>query len=58
MKQWKFLAYVYYKNGVTELIPWLETTKDAKEKAKNYKNKDEVREVKLYRIDKTFKFQI
>lgn len=56
MKQWKFLAYVYYKNGVTELIPWLETTKDAKEKAKNYKNKDEVREVKLYRIDKTFKF--
>lgn len=56
MKQWKFLAYVYYKNGVTELIPWLKTTAEAKEKAKNYSKLDEVKEVKLYRIDKTFEF--
>ena len=35
---------------------WIETTKDAKEKAKNCKENMNVEKVMLYRIDKTLEF--
>ena len=35
---------------------WIETTKDAKEKAKNCKENINVEKVVLYRIDQTFEF--
>lgn len=56
MKQYKFLARVYFKNGTTEQKMWIETTKDAKEKAENYKKDANVKSVTLYRIDQTFEF--
>ena len=33
MKEYKFLVRVYFKNGTKEQRTWIETTKDAKEKA-------------------------
>ena len=56
MKQYKFLARVCFKNGKEEQRMWIETTKDAKEKAENYKKDVKVKSVTLYRIDQTFEF--
>ena len=56
MKLYKFLAHVVYKNGNTEDYMWLESTEDAIKKASNYKKASEVKEVILYRIDKTMNF--
>ena len=54
MKQYKFLAREYFKNGTKEQKMWIETTMDAKEKAKNCKENMNVEKVVLYRIDQTF----
>ena len=56
MKEYKFLVRIYFKNGTKEQRTWIETTKDAKEKAKNYKENMNVEKVMLYRIDQTFEF--
>ena len=56
MKQYKFLVRVYFENGTKEQKMWIETTKDAKEKAENYKKDANVKSVTLYRIDQTFEF--
>ena len=56
MKEYKFLIRIYFKNGTKEQRTWIETTKDAKEKAKNYKENVNVEKVMLYRIDQTFEF--
>lgn len=56
MKEYKFLARVYFKNGTKEQRTWIETTRDAKEKAKNCKKDLNVEKVVLYRIDQTFEF--
>lgn len=56
MKQYKFLARVYFKNGTKEQRTWIETTKDAKEKAKKCREEANVTKVTLYRIDQTFEF--
>ena len=56
MKEYKFLVRVYFKNGTKEQRTWIETTKDAKEKAKNCKENMNVEKVVLYRIDQTFEF--
>lgn len=56
MKQYKFLVSVHYKNLTKEQRMWIETTKDAKEKAKKCREETDVTEVTLYRIDQTFKF--
>ena len=41
MKEYKFLVRVYFKNGTKEQRTWIETTKDAKQKAK-LKDEDSV----------------
>jgi hypothetical protein len=59
MKEYKFLVRIYFKNGTKEQRTWrtwIETTKDAKEKAKNCKENMNVEKVVLYRIDRTFEF--
>lgn len=56
MKQYKFLARVCFKNGKEEQRMWIETTKDAKEKAKKCREEANVTKVTLYRIDQTFNF--
>lgn len=56
MKEYKFLARVYFKNGTKEQRTWIETTKDAKEKAKKCREEANVTKVTLYRIDQTFEF--
>lgn len=56
MKQYKFLVRVYFKNGTKEQRMWIETTRDAKEKAKKCKAETNVIKVTLYRIDQTFDF--
>ena len=56
MKEYKFLVRVHFKNGTKEQRTWIETTKDAKEKAKNCKENANVEKVVLYRIDQTFEF--
>lgn len=56
MKQYEFLVRVYFKNGTKEQRTWIETTKDAKEKAKKCKEDMNVKKVTLYRIDQTFEF--
>lgn len=56
MKEYKFLVRVYFKNGTKEQRMWIETTKDAKEKAENCKKDMNVKSVTLYRIDQTFEF--
>ena len=56
MKQYKFLARVCFKNGTEEQRTWIETTKDAKEKAENCKKDMNVKSITLYRIDQTFEF--
>lgn len=56
MKQYKFLVRVYFKNGTKEQWMWIETTRDAKEKAKKYRAEANITKVTLYRIDQTFEF--
>ena len=56
MKEYKFLVRVYFKNGTKEQRTWIETTKDAKEKAKKCRKEPDVTKVTLYRIDQTYKF--
>lgn len=56
MKEYKFLVRVYFKNGTKEQRTWIETTKDAKEKAKKCREEANVTKVTLYRIDQTFDF--
>lgn len=56
MKQYKFLVIVYFKNLTKEQRMWIETTKDAKEKAKKCREETDVTKVTLYRIDQTFNF--
>ena len=56
MKEYKFLAIVYFKNGTKEQKAWIETTRDAKEKAKNCKENMNAEKVVLYRIDQTLEF--
>ena len=56
MKQYKFLVRVYFENGTKEQRMWIETTRDAKEKAKKCKEEANVKKVTLYRIDQTFEF--
>ena len=56
MKEYKFLARVYFENGTKEQRTWIETTRDAKEKAKKCKAEANVIKVTLYRIDQTFEF--
>lgn len=56
MKEYKFLVRVYYKNGTKEQRAWIETTRDAKEKAKKCREEANVTKVTLYRIDQTFEF--
>lgn len=56
MKQYKFLVRVYFKNLTKEQRMWIETTKDAKEKAKKCREEANVTKVTLYRIDQTFEF--
>lgn len=56
MKQYKFLVSVYFKNHTKEQRMWIETTKDAKEKAKKCREETDVTKVTLYRIDQTFNF--
>lgn len=53
MKQYKFLAVVYFENGTKEQKAWIETTRDAKEKAKKCRAQANVTKVTLYRIDQT-----
>ncbi len=56
MKQYKFLVRVYFKNGTKEQRTWIETTRDAKEKAKKCKENSNVEKVTLYRVDQTFDY--
>ena len=56
MKEYKFLVRLYFKNGTKEQRTWIETTKDAKEKAKKCRENANVTKVTLYRIDQTFDF--
>lgn len=56
MKEYKFLVRVYFKNLTKEQRMWIETTKDAKEKAKKCREEPDVTKVTLYRIDQTFEF--
>lgn len=56
MKQYKFLVIAYLKNGTKEQRTWIETTRDAKEKAKKCREEANVTKVTLYRIDQTFEF--
>ena len=56
MKEYKFLVRAYFKNGTKEQRTWIETTKDAKEKAKKYKENTNAEKVVLYRIDQTYEF--
>lgn len=56
MKEYKFLVRVYFKNGTKEQRTWIETTRDAKEKAKKCRKDANVTKVTLYRIDQTFDF--
>lgn len=59
MKQYKFLVRVYFENGAGEQKTWrawIETTKDAKEKAKKCREEKNVTKVVLYRIDQTIEF--
>ena len=56
MKEYKYLARVNFKNGTKEQRTWIETTKDAKEKAKKCREEANVTKVTLYRIDQTFEF--
>lgn len=56
MKQYKFLVRVYLENGAKEQRTWIETTKDAKEKAKKCRAEANVIKVTLYRIDQTLEF--
>lgn len=56
MKQYKFLVRIYFENGSKEQKTWIETTKDAKEKAKKLKAEANVTKVTLYRIDQTIEF--
>nr|DAG74697.1 MAG TPA: hypothetical protein [Microviridae sp.] len=56
MKQYKFLARVYLENGAIEQRTWIETTRDAKEKAKKCRAEANVIKVTLYRIDQTLEF--
>lgn len=56
MKEYKFLVRVYFKNGTKEQRTWIETTRDAKEKAKKCREEKNVTKVTLYRIDQTFDF--
>ena len=51
MKEYKFLVRVYFKNGTKEQRTWIETTIDAKEKAKKCREDANVTKVTLYRID-------
>lgn len=53
MKQYKFLVIVYFENGTKEQRMWIETTRDAKEKAKKCRADANVTKVTLYRIDQT-----
>lgn len=53
MKQYKFLVMVYFENGIKEQRMWIETTRDAKEKAEKCRAEANVIKVTLYRIDKT-----
>lgn len=59
MKEYKFLVRVYFENGPKEektWRAWIETTKDAKEKAKKLRAEANVTKVTLYRIDQTIEF--
>lgn len=56
MKQYKFLVRVYFENGTKEQRMWIETTRDAKEKAKKCRAAANVIKVTLYRIDQTIDF--
>lgn len=56
MKQYKFLVRVYFENGAKEQRTWIETTRDAKEKAKKCREEANVTKVTLYRIDQTIEF--
>lgn len=56
MKQYKFLVMVYFENGKKEQKTWIETTRDAKEKAKKCRAEANVIKVTLYRIDQTLEF--
>jgi hypothetical protein len=56
MRQYKFLVRVYFENGTKEQKMWIETTRDAKEKAKKCRAEANVIKVTLYRIDQTFDF--
>lgn len=56
MKEYKFLVRVHFKNGTKEQRTWIETTKDAKEKAKKCREETNVTKVTLYRIDQTFEY--
>ena len=56
MKQYKFLVRVYLENGTKEQRTWIETTRDAKEKAKKCRAEANVIKVTLYRIDQTIEF--
>ena len=56
IKQYKFLVNVYFKDDTKKQRMWIETTKDAKEKAENCKKDANVKSVTLYRIDQTFEF--
>ena len=56
---YKFLVRVYFENGAGEQKTWrawIETTKDAKEKAKKFREEANVTKVTLYRIDQTIEF--
>lgn len=56
MKEYKFLVRVYFKNYTKEQRMWIETTRDAKEKAKKCRAEPNVTKVTLYRIDQTIEF--
>lgn len=59
MKEYKFLVRIYFKNGTKEQRTWrtwTEATKDAKERAKKYREEANVTKVTIYRIDKTYEF--
>lgn len=56
MKEYKFLVRVYFQNGAKEQRMWIETTRDAKEKAKKCRAEANVIKVTLYRIDQTIEF--
>lgn len=56
MKEYKFLVRVYFDNGTKEQRMWIETTRDAKEKAKKCRAEANITKVTLYRIDQTIEF--